>query len=690
MSATPRTQRLAILSAALILALAGVARAEKHALLVGINEYPQIPLRYCVNDIEDVKKMLIEHYGFSEANITMLTDAAATREGILSAAQTKLVDGSKPGDVVFFHYSGHGTHIDDKSGDEEDGQDEALCPVDCIGDDTKLILDDEMGELAQKLADRQFVAVYDSCHSGTGLRNLDPRFTGRYLPPRFLQPAAARGALDQLFTGAGGSTVPNEGPYRPTDGMDTAGHAGLYRGLEPIFVSGCKADEVSSDGISFEGQMQPNGAMTFHFVRGMKGSADTNGDGQVSGSELSEYFAQQFPESDTSVQHPQVEAPDARLQLPVVPDLTGATAGDTTTGGGSTGGGTTGGGAIDIGADDGGPWIEGDDYGGGFGGFLELLAQILILLDNLSRSTAAAPVNQDVWLTAQVNTRQAPRANVSEVAIWQFFDANGNWIPNKEAVYLQAPSAGRSTYRARYRSDGAAPGAYSFFSLSWVDPQSRQALDNVFALRPVPAADSSGMSRGWRGGTLKAGQARSILAAREAKLLDAASLFATRQGVGGLTVSIAAEAQGAQVSFQITANQPCQAILLDLSSSGKLQMIHPSTPGGAPLQLTANQGVRFPQAGGFRMSGPSGLEHVAAVALPTAATTQGGAAEIASAWLAAGCASSAVALQIQDQPAKLVREGSGVIVPGPASSGSRPPAATPAPGGANPLQNLFQ
>lgn len=41
-----------------------------------------------------------------------------------------LVQGAKPNDALFFHYSGHGGQTKDKDGDEGDGYDEVIYPVD--------------------------------------------------------------------------------------------------------------------------------------------------------------------------------------------------------------------------------------------------------------------------------------------------------------------------------------------------------------------------------------------------------------------------------------------------------------------------------------------------------------------------------------------------------------------------------
>ena len=41
-----------------------------------------------------------------------------------------LVRGAQPNDSLFFHYSGHGSQQQDHDGDEVDGTDETICPVD--------------------------------------------------------------------------------------------------------------------------------------------------------------------------------------------------------------------------------------------------------------------------------------------------------------------------------------------------------------------------------------------------------------------------------------------------------------------------------------------------------------------------------------------------------------------------------
>ena len=64
-------------------------QSEKWALLIGINEYPNLTkfeqLDGCVNDVRMMEVVLRETFGFPEDHIQTLTDSEATRHGILSA-----------------------------------------------------------------------------------------------------------------------------------------------------------------------------------------------------------------------------------------------------------------------------------------------------------------------------------------------------------------------------------------------------------------------------------------------------------------------------------------------------------------------------------------------------------------------------------------------------------------------------
>ena len=124
----------------------------KRALLVGCN-YPgtNAALNGCIGDVVGWKAILEEFYGFDPANIQVLIDTDPTYERPtgknIKDALKNLVSVSQDGDVLFFHFSGHGVQVPDDDPDEEaDGMDEALCPC-----DFNMIIDDDMREIINPL-----------------------------------------------------------------------------------------------------------------------------------------------------------------------------------------------------------------------------------------------------------------------------------------------------------------------------------------------------------------------------------------------------------------------------------------------------------------------------------------------------------------------------------------------------------
>jgi hypothetical protein len=143
------------------------------ALLIGINKYQNVPqLRGSINDIEAMRQVLLSRFGFSEEKIQILKDQQATRANILAALE-KLVREAGPEDMVVIHFAGHGSQVQDLNGDEEDGLDETLVPVDGRTDGVPDIIDDQLDEILSRLKAQSALIVLDSCHSGTATRSLE-------------------------------------------------------------------------------------------------------------------------------------------------------------------------------------------------------------------------------------------------------------------------------------------------------------------------------------------------------------------------------------------------------------------------------------------------------------------------------------------------------------------------------------
>src|SRR3954454_8495664 len=168
------------------------ALAADRALVVGVEKYgdsrvPETP--GCVLDATQTAKFLETKYGFAGTAIKVLTNEQATAANIEHEFRQWLIEGTQPGDRVFFLYAGHGSQLPDDNGDEEDGLDETIAPYD-VNPETGSgeIRDDVFDELIAQLSGRRAVLLFDSCHSGTISRDLPklhpfPRGGGaRYLP----------------------------------------------------------------------------------------------------------------------------------------------------------------------------------------------------------------------------------------------------------------------------------------------------------------------------------------------------------------------------------------------------------------------------------------------------------------------------------------------------------------------------
>jgi hypothetical protein len=158
---------------------------RKLALLVGINDYPApiTPLQGCVNDVLSQQELLVHRFGFNPKDVLVLTNAQASRKGILQAFEEHLIKQAKPGDVVVFHYSGHGSQISDEPDCDSvvaglpECVNSTIVPYDSFIPGTTAEggpVNDIMGHtlflLMSALQTENTTVLLDSCHSGGGTR----------------------------------------------------------------------------------------------------------------------------------------------------------------------------------------------------------------------------------------------------------------------------------------------------------------------------------------------------------------------------------------------------------------------------------------------------------------------------------------------------------------------------------------
>jgi len=143
----------------------------KKALTIGINynTLPNCRLYGCIDDIENVTNLLVEHYGYAREDVVQLRDDTTnpaffpTRVNILNHLKSIIEETDKLTEI-WIHYSGHGSQIRDRTGEEADGMDEVIVPIDY--NTSGFIIDNEIYKIINNSKCKTMM-VFDCCHSGS-------------------------------------------------------------------------------------------------------------------------------------------------------------------------------------------------------------------------------------------------------------------------------------------------------------------------------------------------------------------------------------------------------------------------------------------------------------------------------------------------------------------------------------------
>lgn len=164
---------------------------RKRAFLVGISHYDTALTGYQwnnINGVEDVNLLspILKNQGFT---VSALIDEQATYQNITDQLSS-FVNKTKKGDIVYLHFSTHGQPVEDINGDEEDGWDEAIVPIDAyklyrkgVYEGKNHLLDDQLNAIVKKLRTKIgysgiLYIVIDACHAGTSSRANDETVRG--------------------------------------------------------------------------------------------------------------------------------------------------------------------------------------------------------------------------------------------------------------------------------------------------------------------------------------------------------------------------------------------------------------------------------------------------------------------------------------------------------------------------------
>jgi hypothetical protein len=263
---------LRLLAAALVLAVPGLAHAERMlALVIGINDYRHVtPLDGARADALDIATAL---RSAGASRVVTLTDGEASKSNVTRAWQTLLAEAGR-GDVIFFSYAGHGAQVPQRAeGDERDAKDEfwvlpGFDPRNVRQTMQETIFDNELHRWFTDASQRgvRVVLVSDSCHAG----GMDRAVSGKL---RFVALPRQR-LLAELFASMLNSAA--------TPAAD-AGRLPPNVTLLAATSEALPVPEVIIDGA-------PRGALSWSVARALEGRADRDDDGAISRQELEDYI----------------------------------------------------------------------------------------------------------------------------------------------------------------------------------------------------------------------------------------------------------------------------------------------------------------------------------------------------------------------------------------------------------------
>lgn len=231
---------------------------RKRAFLVGISHYDTYLTGYQWNDINgvnDVKLLspILTSQGFE---IVKLLDEEATFDAITKQLSL-FIKKSKVGDIVYLHFSTHGQPVEDSDGDETDGWDEAIVPIDAYKQYRKglyegecHLLDDQLNTYIKQLRSRlgakgHLYVTIDACHAGTSSRGNDDIIRGTRVG----------------FTSGDRVFKPNK---------DKRSHYRLQHSdklADVVFMEACRADQVNTE-IKIDEKRY--GALSYHLAKAIQ------------------------------------------------------------------------------------------------------------------------------------------------------------------------------------------------------------------------------------------------------------------------------------------------------------------------------------------------------------------------------------------------------------------------------------
>ncbi|KAJ1033142.1 hypothetical protein NDA13_001140 [Ustilago tritici] len=250
-------------------------QGKRKALLIGINYFGQKgELRGCINDVHNVKNFLRQR-SYKDDDMVVLTDdqhdprSIPTRQN-MTAAMHWLVRDASAGDALFFHYSGHGGQAKSSQGDEADGYNETVIPLDY--QQAGQMEDDELHAILVRPlpVGCRLTAIFDSCHSGTVLDLPYVYTTSGNIKETSVMAGVGKGLMGAAMNYARGDVMgmakgllSTLTTAKNTNGAEDMTKKTRSSGADVVMLSGCKDSQTSADATEAG---RATGACSFAFL----------------------------------------------------------------------------------------------------------------------------------------------------------------------------------------------------------------------------------------------------------------------------------------------------------------------------------------------------------------------------------------------------------------------------------------
>ncbi len=242
-------------------------RGEIYAAVIGINQYKdsKLNLKYARNDAEAFASYLRTNLGLDNDHLFELYDENATKTKISSLLGNQLARKVKTEDTVYIFFAGHGAPEYDSSSMDRDKIRKYILTHNVELDDlyTTAISMDTVAEIFGRIQAERIIFIIDSCYSG----------------------------------GSGGRTILAHNSGRAVLSDEFLSRIAQGRGR--IILTSSRENEVSQ-----ESDKLKHGFFTYYLLEGLKGKADTDGNGVIDLDEISLYLNRHVPAATENAQHP--------------------------------------------------------------------------------------------------------------------------------------------------------------------------------------------------------------------------------------------------------------------------------------------------------------------------------------------------------------------------------------------------